>query len=79
MGLPKKASTAIVDSVLETVRKTLEEGKPVKISGFGNFVTRKKKTRQGRNPQTGQAAAISGRTVVTFKPSQILRARVNKG
>ncbi|MBF0138242.1 MAG: integration host factor subunit alpha [Magnetococcus sp. DMHC-1] len=78
IGLSKKESANIVESVFEIIRNQLEEGDPVKISGFGNFTTRKKRTRQGRNPKTGQEVEITARTVVTFKPSQILREKVSR-
>ncbi|MBN1115345.1 MAG: HU family DNA-binding protein, partial [Oligoflexia bacterium] len=50
----------------------------VKVSGFGNFIVRRKKSRIGRNPQTGETMEISARSVLTFKPSQVLRDAVNK-
>jgi len=69
---------AYVDQVFQILKETLEKGEKVKISGFGNFVTREKRPRRGRNPQTREAVTISGRRVLTFKPSAILRKVVNQ-
>ncbi|MEG3641349.1 integration host factor subunit alpha [Magnetococcus sp. PR-3] len=79
LGLSKKESADIVESVFELIRNQLESGDPVKISGFGNFTMREKNPRQGRNPKTGEEVEISARRVVTFKASQILLNRVNNG
>ena len=59
------------------MKEALEDGKKVKISGFGNFEIRKKDSRKGRNPQTGEEITISERRVLTFKPSQVLKERLN--
>jgi integration host factor subunit alpha len=79
LGLSKKDSTRIVESVFEIMKEQLSRGNMVKISGFGNFVVRRKNARRGRNPHTGAECAISARKVLTFKPSQILRKELNKG
>lgn len=79
IGLSKKESTDIVELVFDTMKETLEKGDRIKISGFGNFVIRKKNPRIGRNPQTGEEIEISARKVLTFKPSQVLKAALNKG
>ena len=60
----------------EEVRKALENGEQVKLSGFGNFDLREKNERPGRNPKTGEDIPISARRVVTFRPGQKLKARV---
>jgi integration host factor subunit alpha len=60
------------------LKETLESGEKVKISGFGNFNIRAKRPRKGRNPQTGEEMVITGRKVVTFKPSPVLRKVLNK-
>ena len=78
VGFSKKESTEIVELVFETIRQALEKGATVKLSGFGNFTVRKKKTRIGRNPQTGEEIKISARKVMTFKPSQVLKNSVNR-
>jgi integration host factor subunit alpha len=66
IGFGTKKSKEIVGQVFEIIQETLESGEKVKISGFGNFVTRKKSPRKGRNPQTGEKMVISGRRVITF-------------
>ena len=77
VGISKKESDEIVDDVFETIKAELERGESVKLSGFGNFDVRSKSSRVGRNPKTGEAIEITARKVVTFKPSTILRAKVN--
>ena len=78
MNFSLKESTEIIDHVFDILKETLEGGEKIKISGFGNFVVRQKRARKGRNPQTGEELMISGRKVVTFKPSAVLREAVNK-
>jgi integration host factor subunit alpha len=68
-----------VEKVFQILKETLEKGERVKISGFGNFVIREKRPRRGRNPQSGEEMMISGRRILTFKPSAILRKAVNQG
>ncbi len=77
MGWALKESSEIVDQVFEIMKETLESGEKIKISKFGNFVARQKRPRKGRNPQTGGEIMISGRRVVTFKPSNVLRKALN--
>ena len=67
-----------VDLVFETIKKTLERGEMVKLSGFGNFIVHDKRSRRGRNPQTGEAITISSRKVLSFRASQLLKAKVNR-
>ena len=67
-----------VENFLEEIRSSLESGHDVKLSGFGNFELRDKSSRPGRNPKTGDVVPVSARRVVTFKPGQKLRARVEK-
>lgn len=76
VGLNKREAKEFVDAWFEMIRGSLEEGEPVKLSGFGNFQLRDKNQRPGRNPKTGEEIPISARRVVTFKPGQKLRARV---
>ena len=76
-GFSKKEAADIVETVFDTIKETLERGQKIKISGFGNFVVREKKSRIGRNPQTGQEITISARRVLTFKPSQVLKDSLN--
>ena len=68
----------VVENFLEEIRSSLESGHDVKLSGFGNFELRDKSSRPGRNPKTGDVVPVSARRVVTFKPGQKLRARVEK-
>jgi integration host factor subunit alpha len=76
VGLNKREAKEFVDAWFETIRQALEDGDHVKLSGFGNFQLRDKNERPGRNPKTGEEIPISARRVVTFKPGQKLRARV---
>jgi len=77
IGFSKKEASELVESVFETLKGVLHNNEKVKISGFGNFVVRGKNERIGRNPQTGEQIKISARRVVTFRPSQVLKAMVN--
>jgi integration host factor subunit alpha len=77
IGFSKKEAADLVELIFDTIKDQLAAGEKIKISGFGNFVVREKKPRMGRNPQTGQSIEISARRVLTFKPSQVLRAEVN--
>jgi integration host factor subunit alpha len=73
IGLKKKESMDVVDSLFELIKDELAKGKPVMISGFGRWSVKAKRARRGRNPQTGEAMKIDARKVVTFKPSIVLR------
>lgn len=77
-GLSKREATDVVELLFDSIKDTLHKGEKVKISGFGNFVVRHKKARVGRNPQTGDEMMISARSVLTFKPSQVLKAMLNR-
>ena len=77
VGFSKKESAEIVEMVFDTVKETLERGEKIKISGFGNFIVRDKKSRVGRNPQTGKEIEISARRVLTFRASQVLKNVLN--
>ncbi|MCU7846352.1 MAG: integration host factor subunit alpha [Candidatus Thiodiazotropha sp. (ex Monitilora ramsayi)] len=76
LGLNKREAKEMVEMFFEEVRQSLEQGRQVKLSGFGNFDLREKKQRPGRNPKTGKEIPISARRVVTFRPGQKLKARV---
>lgn len=76
-GFSKKESAEIVEMVFDIMKTTLEDGDKIKIAGFGNFVVKDKATRRGRNPQTGEEIEISSRRILTFKPSQVLKAAIN--
>ncbi|HER62450.1 MAG: integration host factor subunit alpha [Desulfuromonadales bacterium] len=76
-GFSKKESADIVEMVFDILKTTLEDGDKIKIAGFGNFVVKQKATRRGRNPQTGEEIEITSRKILTFKPSQVLKAAIN--
>jgi integration host factor subunit alpha len=76
LGLNKREAKEMVEMFFEEIRLSLEQGRQVKLSGFGNFDLREKKQRPGRNPKTGKEIPISARRVVTFRPGQKLKARV---
>jgi integration host factor subunit alpha len=76
-GFSKKESADLVDLAFEMMKETLGRGEKIKISGFGNFVLRDKRQRQGRNPQTGDPIVITQRRVLNFKASQILKQALN--
>jgi integration host factor subunit alpha len=77
-GVSKKEAGILVNLLLDTIRETLLQGENVKITGFGSFVVRGKKDRVGRNPHSGEELLIPARQVLTFKPSQLLRDRLNE-
>jgi integration host factor subunit alpha len=76
LGLNKREAKELVEQFFEEIRNALENNESVKLSGFGNFDLRDKKERPGRNPKTGEDVPIAARRVVTFRPGQKLRARV---
>lgn len=76
LGINKKDAKDLVDQFFEEVKSALAEGRSVKLSGFGNFDLRDKNQRPGRNPKTGEEIPITARRVVTFKPGQKLKIRV---
>ncbi|PPI86808.1 integration host factor subunit alpha [Candidatus Pantoea edessiphila] len=78
LSLSKRDSKELVEIFFEEIRCTLENGEQVKLSGFGNFDLRNKNQRPGRNPKTGEDVAITARRVVTFRPGQKLKNRVEK-
>ncbi len=77
VGLSRAESAELVEVVLQEMCDTLSEGETVKLSSFGSFVVRDKGQRIGRNPKTGVEVPISPRRVMVFKPSNILKARIN--
>ncbi len=76
LGLNKREAKELVEMFFEEVRSALEGGDQVKLSGFGNFDLRDENERPGRNPKTGEEIPITARRVVTFRPGQKLKARV---
>jgi integration host factor subunit alpha len=77
VGLSRTESSALVELVLKEITDCLERGETVKLSSFGSFVVRQKGQRIGRNPKTGKEVPISPRRVMVFKPSAILKQRIN--
>lgn len=77
VGLSRNDSAELLETVLERMSQALEAGEPVKLSGFGTFSVRQKGRRIGRNPKTGIEVPILPRRVLTFRPSQVLKAQVN--
>ena len=77
LGLSRTESAAMVEMVLKEISDAIVAGETVKLSSFGSFVVRKKGQRIGRNPKTGKEVPISPRRVMVFKPSAILKQRIN--
>jgi len=78
LDLPKKKSSQLVDSLLEIIKKTLENGEDVLITGFGKFCVKDKRKRRGRNPHTREDIMLGERRVVRFKCSGRLRDKINR-
>lgn len=78
IGVTKKDSQDLVESVFSLLKSTLESGEKIKISGFGNFEVKPKKDRRGRNPQTGETITIEARRILSFKPSMRLKTAINR-
>jgi integration host factor subunit alpha len=79
LDFSKKEVQEAVDTLFELIREELSRSNTIKLPGFGNFTIRSKRERTGRNPKTGETMAITARKVVSFKPSSILRDRVQAG
>ena len=77
VGLPNSTSSLIIENIFDFILSELENDQDVKISSFGSFILRNKKSRLGRNPKTGIEVPISARNVVTFNPSNILKSKLN--
>ncbi|MBX7247807.1 MAG: integration host factor subunit alpha [Caulobacteraceae bacterium] len=77
VGLSRHECSALVERTLELIAEALERGETVKLSGFGVFQVRAKRARMGRNPKTGEPAAIDPRRVISFRASQVMKARVD--
>ena len=78
LGISKNECIKFVDSIFETLIKNFEKGNKVKISLFGSFDVKQKKSRVGRNPKTLETKEITSRKVITFKPSKFLSKKINK-
>lgn len=76
VGISKKDAKDLVEGFFDVIRETLVAREQVKLSGFGNFEVREKSQRPGRNPKTGEEIPITARTVVTFRPGQKLKSKV---
>jgi integration host factor subunit alpha len=77
MGLSRTESAALVEMILDEICDTIVKGENVKLSSFGSFIVRDKGARVGRNPKTGVEVPIEPRRVMVFKPSNVMRARIN--
>ena len=77
IGYSKRLSADLINSVFDTIKKRLCTNHNVRLSGFGNFLLKDKKSRRGRNPQTGKNITIKERRVLVFQPSPILRKKIN--
>jgi len=77
VGISKQEATRLTELFLDIMKETLEKGEKVKISGFGSFVVRAKRSRRGRNPQSGEDITITPRKVLTFKSSPLLKQALN--
>lgn len=78
LGYPRNQSVDLTESLLEILKKSLENGEDIMISGFGKFCVKEKKQRRGRNPATGEDMMLAPRKVVTFTCSGKLREKINK-
>ena len=78
VGLSRNESASLVESVFAEIRNTLVGGQSVKISSFGSFYVREKGRRMGRNPKTGEEVPILPRKVLVFRPSHVLKDRINR-
>lgn len=76
IGFSRKKSTDLIETFIEIMKRTIESGDDVLVSGFGKFCVKEKKQRKGRNPATGQDMLLAPRRVVTFKCSSVLRDKV---
>ena len=79
LELTRPEARRLVDAVLDVISERLSSGKEVQISSFGKFALRDKKERLGRNPRTGESAAIPPRRVAAFRPSRLLKRRIQEG
>ncbi len=78
-GMGRRESRQVVESLLKIMKDTLSRSEDLLISGFGKFKVRQKKARPGRNPQTKEGMTLAARKVLVFKPSGVLRKRINEG
>jgi len=78
VGFPKSEVAKIVETIFDIIKETLQREDKIMVSGFGNFAIRSKKARRGRNPKTGDTIQITQRRILTFKPSPVLKASLNR-
>ncbi len=78
VGLSRKEAVEMIETLFSSMKSILSEGESIKITGFGTFLVRKKSSRRGRNPKTGEEMEITARKVITFKPSLEFKAVVQK-
>ncbi len=78
IGFSQRSAGELVDMVFDSLKEKLLEGEPVKLVQFGTFTVRKKASRVGRNPRTGEAMEITKRSMVSFRPSKTIREKINK-
>jgi len=79
VGLPRNESQDLVELILAEIATSLADGEQVKLSSFGSFGIRQKGERVGRNPKTGKEVPITPRRVLVFRPSNVMKDRINKG
>ena len=79
LGISRKKSVEVVETLLEIIKRQMENGEDVLISGFGKFCIKDKKARRGRNPATGSDMMLDKRRVVVFRCSKLLRDKINTG
>jgi integration host factor subunit alpha len=77
VGYSRAESTTLIESLLEIIKKTLENGEDVLVSGFGKFCVKEKRKRRGRNPVTGDDTTLRARRIITFRCSSVLREKIN--
>ena len=78
VGFSNKEVAKIVETVFDIIKETLQREDKILVSGFGNFVIRNKRARRGRNPKTGVDIKITPRRILTFRPSPVLKASLNR-
>ena len=79
LSYTKNDAFEMVELTLEVLKEAIEKEGHVKISGFGSFITKQKRARKGRNPQTGDEITITPRKILTFKASPVLKQKINQG
>jgi len=77
LDIPKQECSQLVESIIDLIKRTLENGEDILISGFGKFCVKNKRKRRGRNPATGEDLLLDARRVVIFKCSGVLRDKIN--